>query len=517
MSMANLSRVRCFVLLLIALIAVAATFSTPYQASAHPLGNFTVNQYTRIEFANESLRLVYVLDMAEIPAFQERQRIDTNGNGTVDEAETDAYLDEQVPEIVGQLNLEVDGDIIKLVPESKELTFPEGQAGLSVLRLELVLAPSHNALLSTSSKAITLQNNYATDRLGWREIIVTHGEDIFLSGIAVPETDSSNELRNYREDLLKSPLDEREVEFEASLQPGPAAPGYDAFVSANGADGSSGDRPEGGETGMRFAALLDSQKATTTGLIISLLAAMLWGAAHALSPGHGKTIVGAYLVGSRGTPRHAALLGLTVTITHTAGVIALGLVTLFASNYILPERIFPWISVISGLTVVAVGLWTLRTRLRGGTDHHHHEHAHDHHHDHDHKDPHSHGGHTHSHLPRSDLGDGERLSLRSLIALGISGGLLPCPSALVVLLGSIALGRIGFGLALVASFSLGLAMTLTLVGLAFLYAGRVLNSRLTGRRRLTYILRIAPVVGSLALTLAGALIILRALGETSLR
>jgi ABC-type nickel/cobalt efflux system permease component RcnA len=275
-------------------------------------------------------------------------------------------------------------------------------------------------------------------------------------------------------------------------------------------------RPDGGASGARFASLLDRSESTTIGLVLTLLAAMLWGAAHALSPGHGKTIVGAYLVGSRGTPRHAAFLGLTVTITHTAGVVALGLVTLFASNYILPEQLFPWISVFSGLTIIVLGLWTLQTRLRGDTGpghhHHDHEHEHDHVHDHAHNHQHSHEGHTHSHLPP----EGQRVNMRSLLALGISGGLLPCPSALVVLLGSIALGKVVFGLALVVALSLGLATTLTSVGLAFLYAGKLLDSRINGGGRIRLVFRYGPALGPFALVVAGAVIIFRALGQTGL-
>jgi ABC-type nickel/cobalt efflux system permease component RcnA len=248
---------------------------------------------------------------------------------------------------------------------------------------------------------------------------------------------------------------------------------------------------------------------------------------HALSPGHGKTVVGAYLVGSRGTPRHAVFLGLTVTITHTAGVLALGLVTLFASHYVVPERLYPWMSVISGLMVIAMGLFTLRQRLRGqpAFGHHLHDHDHGHSHDHEHHEhhhhhdghgyTHTHGGGTHSHLPPGT--DGRKISWRTLLALGISGGLIPCPSALVVLLGSIALGRVGFGLALVVAFSLGLAATLTGLGLVFLYAGRFLERRIRPTDRAQTFLRFAPAVGSVALTLAGIAIIVRALEQTGLR
>ena len=361
-------------------------------------------------------------------------------------------------------------------------------------------------------------NGYAADRLGWREIVVTHGEGIVVDGITVPATDASDELRAYPDDLLGSPLDQRTATFAVRTATGaPAAAGFARFTAGTDAGGADAARPGGGDTGGRFAALLDDRERSTGGIALALLAAIVWGAAHALSPGHGKTVVGAYLVGSRGTPRHAAFLGATVTVTHTAGVIALGLVTLFASRYVVPETLFPWLSVASGALVVAMGLWTLRSRLRDepGLGHHHHEHDHGdangHHHHHDGALVHGHGGHTHSHLPPA------RTSWRGLLALGVSGGLLPCPSALVVLLGSIALGRVGFGLALVVAFSLGLAATLTGLGILFLHAGRLFERRLRPEGRLRPLLRVAPAIGSVALTVAGVAIILRALGETGLR
>src|SRR5207237_365252 len=157
-------------------------------------------------------------------------------------------------------------------------------------------------------------------------------------------------------------------------------------------------------------------------------AALFWGAAHALSPGHGKTIVTAYLVGQRGTPRHAALLGLIVTATHTIGVFSLGFVTLALSQFVVPDRLYPWLNLVSGVLVVAIGASVLRSRLRHRNAH---EHGHDRHHEHG-------------------------PSGRSLVAVGVSGGLLPCPSALVVLLAAISLHRIAFGLLLIVAFSAGL-------------------------------------------------------------
>ena len=225
----------------------------------------------------------------------------------------------------------------------------------------------------------------------------------------------------------------------------------------------------------------------SNGLWVTLVGAFVWGAAHAASPGHGKTLVGAYLIGERATAKHAIFLGLTTTLTHTFGVFVLGGVAWFAAQTLVPEQFTPWLSLLSGLLVVAIGGQLLRDRLRSilkpqhsvnhphhhtHDDHPHHHHEHSHNHSHDYSHDHSHDHHpdhhhdhshdqTHSHLPP----EGTPVNWRSLLALGISGGLIPCPSALVLLLSSIAIGQIGMGLILVLAFSLGLALVLTGLGL----------------------------------------------------
>jgi ABC-type nickel/cobalt efflux system permease component RcnA len=270
----------------------------------------------------------------------------------------------------------------------------------------------------------------------------------------------------------------------------------------------------------RFAALIAAPISGPGGLLVALLVAFGLGAAHALAPGHGKTIVAAYLVGSRGTARHALFLGLTTTITHTAGVFALGLITLWVSRYILPEQLYPWLGVLSGALVVVIGvaLFNGRLRLLGGG----HEHDHDHEHDHNnlYGDPsvgasvsaHTHGpfGVAHTHAPPGS--NGAPVTWHGLLALGISGGLLPCPSALVVLLSAIALGRVGLGLALIVAFSLGLAGVLTAIGLLLVYAGR-LFARLPIQGRL---LKTLPLASALLVTLLGVGITLQALVQTGL-
>lgn len=269
--------------------------------------------------------------------------------------------------------------------------------------------------------------------------------------------------------------------------------------------------------------------------LIATFGSFVWGAMHALSPGHGKTIVGAYLVGARATAQQAVFLGLTTTITHTIGVFALGLVALFASQYILPEQLYPWLSCLSGLMVVAIGVNLFISRMRSAQllkrshlghhaeqhQHHDHDHGHshrthshlppgaDHHHNHhDHDHGHSHG--THSHLPPG--ADGSPVTWRSLLILGISGGLVPCPSALVVLLSSIALGQIGFGLVLVLAFSLGLAGVLTALGLLLVRARRLFERVPTQMR----LVRVLPAVSALFIALLGLGITTQALMQIGL-
>ena len=259
----------------------------------------------------------------------------------------------------------------------------------------------------------------------------------------------------------------------------------------------------------------------------------------------GEATYAAVRSGSRGTVKHALYLGLTTTITHTLGVFALGLITLFAARYIVPEKLFPWISLLSGLFVVGIGLSLFRDRFKTSgldewlnrwrsrrpgvqavvspslhgmhfeTAHPHgvvfsggHAHDHDHHHHHAHDGHSHHHGHGHTHGDHSHVPP-ERMTLRNVLALGISGGLLPCPSALVVLLGAIALNKIGFGLVLVLAFSLGLAGARTLIGMLFIYAGRLLQRFPSSER----VVSILPVLSALFVSLIGIGMVVKALAE----
>ncbi len=514
--------VRIVLALVIAVLLIGLVPGKP--AMAHPLGNFTVNQYSRIEVGTDTAQLFYVLDLAELPTVTDKPLVDPDGNGAIDDAEREAYLDAKLAEITPRLQLTAGAARLPLQLVERNLAFLPGQAGLETTRLEATFSTDLPA--ATDAGQISYRDDYATDRLGWREIVVVNGADVRLNDAAQLDVDQSNQLHTYPNDLLANPLDDRSVSVAYHLAPGTPAAQRDAALVQPGPFGVS----------EWLATIVNGATASTTGVLLALLAAAAWGALHALSPGHGKTVVGAYLVGSRGTPRHALFLGLTVTITHTAGVIALGLIILFASRTIMPEQLYPWLSLASGLLVAVLGLTILRQRLLGlpAFGHHHghshdhdhdheHDHAHLHSHDHDHAHDHSHDhvhppafrlppsasvGHTHSHLPPGAAG--ERLTWRNLLALGVSGGLLPCPSALLALLGAVAVGRAGFGLMVVVAFSLGLAATLTGVGLLFLYAGRMLERRAMAGPW-SGLLRFAPAVAAVAVTLSGVMIAARAL------
>jgi nickel/cobalt transporter (NicO) family protein len=424
--------------LLVALVLLAA-LAAPVSASAHPLGNFTINRFSRLEPAGDRLYVLYVLDLAEIPTFQA---------GTIDPR---AYAQR----IARGLRLTVDGRLSKLVQRATALAHPVGAGGLHTTRLEILLRGPR----LTHATAIAYRDTNYSDRIGWKEIVV-----------GTKTRSISDELRSYPRSLLQSPLDITSVRTALSPQPGPATPPALRLGKSLQAPDRVADAG--------FAHLIGRGRLGIWVVLGSLAAALFWGAAHALSPGHGKTIITAYLVGQRGTPRHAALLGLIVTATHTAGVFALGLVTLLLSRFIVPERLYPWLNLASGMLVVAIGASVLTARWshrRSHSHHHRHEHVH--------------------------------ISGRSLLAVGVSGGLLPCPSALVVLLAAISLHRVAYGMVLIVAFSFGLAASITGIGLLSVLAKRAF-------RRVSFegsLIRVLPALSALVILVAGIAMTARAL------
>jgi ABC-type nickel/cobalt efflux system permease component RcnA len=276
----------------------------------------------------------------------------------------------------------------------------------------------------------------------------------------------------------------------------------------------------GGSIRERLRDMINNPRWDIKAVMATLLIAFILGGAHALTPGHGKTIVAAYLVGTKGRVRDAVLLGLIVTITHTSSVFLIGLGMLFASQYIMPQTLFPWLTALSGALVAGMGIWLLVRRWSSPPGHSHsHGHDHPHHHDHDHVQPHDHADHSHHdhvhphhhgvpghHTHGAEVMEGplrskaSEVSLGSLLSLGISGGLVPCPEALIVLLIAIALNRITLGLVILISFSVGLASVLVVIGILLVMA-KPLMTRFTGEGK--FVNRYLPVASAAVITLLG--------------
>ena len=393
--------------------------------------------------------------MAEIPTFQTRQAVDADHDGTVSPAEAAAWRDRECPQLAAGLRATLDGQPVALAVTGSALTFPEGVGGLETLRLECALAAPLPAP-GQAGRSLTYTDTNHQGRVGWREITAV-GDRTTLDSTDVPTTSTSSRLTAYPDDQLSSPLDQRTatLRFHPGGPPAPGGPGTSVGAGRGGVDRATA----------AFTALVGERSLSPGFAVVALLLAVGLGAAHALAPGHGKTVMAAYLVGLRGTLRQAATIGATVTLTHTAGVLLLGLV-LTTSRAVASERVYPWLGLASGLLLAVVGVGLL---VRARTGHHHphgdhhtheggeHDHGHDHHHPHAHPRP---------------------LGRRGLVALGLAGGLVPSPSAVVVLLGGIALGQAWFGVALVLAYGLGMAATLTGVGLLLAHLRTRMDRRL---------------------------------------
>ncbi len=451
--------------LLLALATVAPALAAP-GASAHPLGNFTINHLTQVSVTRDAVRVRYILDVAEIPTFQARRQA---------RAET---LRLARAEVARGLGVTVDGRRAVLRDAGPaSLSLRPGQGGLSTTRIEIPLE-----VAATGARRVALRDQTYPDRLGYTALVAQPGKGTAVRS-SVSSEDPTGGLRSYPPAEVQRPLDQRAVTLDVREGDGtlvaPRFAGGDTVTTRNAA-------------GDGFAGVFEDAAAGKAALVLLLLAALGWGALHALSPGHGKTMVAAYLVGTKGTSRHAVVLGAVVTVTHTIGVFALGLVTLLLAQYILPEDLYPWLTLASGLLVVGIGVAVLRSRVR---DHrarrsHNHAHAHEHHHDHDHHHGHGHGhGHAHGHHHHET----DTITWKGLIAMGASAGLIPCPSALVVLLGAVAQHQVALGLALIVAFSVGLAATLTVLGLLVVHARR-LTTRLRVPARLVTALPAASAV-----------------------
>lgn len=451
------------------MVFLALLLGWSIQVDAHPLGNFTINHFSRIEAGESRLSVRYVIDMAEIPTLQELQNWNA-GEAAPAKSQLDEYAARMSSRFLQDLVLTIDGQRLELKSISQNAALLPGASGLSTLRIECEFT---TATSSGKIHTVSFEDRNYQDRVGWREIVVSQsGVTVFNSsayGSAV-----TDELRSYPNDQLAAPLDERKAEF--SFISGAIPAGARPLVARSGRTVTATQTD-------RLAALISVPKLTAGTALLGCVMALFLGGFHAMSPGHGKAIVGSYLIGARGTARHAMFLGLTVTLTHTIGVFALGIVTLLLSEYFVPERVYPVLSIVSGVMVVVIGVNLFIRRL--------HNHSHDH------------GDHNHTHTP---------ITWKGLLAIGVSGGLLPCPSALVVLLAAISLHRVGYGLLLVVSFSIGLAAVLSAVGLVFINLRRIVrpNNWFGNSGKVE---RVLPALSALVITGAGLAICYGALGQ----
>jgi nickel/cobalt transporter (NicO) family protein len=481
-------------------------------ASAHPLGNFTINTYDGIVVVPGEVQVTYVLDMAEIPTFQLGRALDADGDGIAGRAELAAFAGAKARELLPGIRVTSGGRVVRLAVRSSSASLRPGQAGLHTLRLEALYAGPIGG-----AGDLTVSDRTYADHIGWHEITALGARGAVVSGSSVPTETVSDALLHYPKDLLSSPLDVTSARF--SFQPGTsgAAPGVPA-------GGDEGDRP--GVAGGAFARLATWTGLSVPALLLALLLAAAFGAGHALLPGHGKTLIAAYLVGQGGRLRQAAQVGVAVAFMHSASVLALGLAVL-GLEVVAPDRIYPWVTLATGVLVIAMGAALTALRVRDARRGVGHTHEHDHQlgpeapHGHEehaqtaivearvpvlagvgaggtasipvaHSIPASWNGHApatdellhrHTHPVPSDRRPvlDRPLSRRGLAGLAVAGGILPSPTAIVVLLATFSAHRVAFGLALIASFSAGMAAALIGVGFVAVRARTVVSKRLSGR------------------------------------
>ena len=503
-------------------LALLAVVLVPAIAAAHPLGNFTINHYAEVRIEPNRVLLDVVIDKAEIAAFQARQGFDLDDDGSVSDEEIDAGKVSGCEELAEDLVLTVDDIELELRTIEAGLTFPPGVGGLSTMRLVCEFEATLAAPIGAEAQRIAFTDESSPNRLGWREIL-TRGSGVTIALVEGELRDEtiSGRLTAYPPELASRPPADKSVVVTAigggdvlppldirdatpvagvpATEP-PAAPA--STPPASVAPGGSSSPADAAPPGSIDASELPSifrQDLTPLVLLVSLLTAAALGAGHALTPGHGKTIMAAYLVGTRGTPLHALGLGLSVSLSHTLGIVVLAAVVVGASDVLPADVVVRWAPLVAALSIVLIGGWMLAGELRrrrpwswhprtAAHRHDAHGHTHDHDHDradaHDHADAHelseapdqatahdhsllhSHAGSTHSHVPPP----GSPLSWRSLFAMGLAGGLIPSTSALLILLGSIAAGRPVFGFVLVVAFGLGMAAVMSVLGLGIVFA-----------------------------------------------
>jgi ABC-type nickel/cobalt efflux system permease component RcnA len=501
-------------------------------ASAHPMGNFSVNHYTKIDLGSDHITLRYIIDLAEIPAYQEMQQGEIHADAA--DAAVVRYVAARGNELSRGLSLTVNGEVLPLRVISSGVLFPPGAGGLPTMKMGFTYEAVYPAGIDRARLQLRYADNNFPGQTGWKEIVAVASAGSLVSSSA-PATDRSEQLSNYPTDLISSPPQALEATLSAvlpaiadSMHGAAKFSGHRstattklsaspitsaAVVSVKPAQAATVNLQANRQQTPRskFTELIAAPHLSLWFLFTAAFIAMGLGGLHALEPGHGKTIVAAYLVGSRGTAVHAILLGLIVTVSHTAGVFALGAIALYASRSIVPEQVYPWLGLFSGLTIAALGCYMALRRLTGTATNHSHL-----------------PGESHSHWPLfrhastesprkfsdAPAPSAKSVSLAQLLILGITGGIIPCPAALIVLLSAVALHRIGFGFFLIVAFSVGLAAVLISFGVLMVYARRFM-SRMAIDGPITQ--RWLPLASSLFITVLGLGLTFQALSTMSHR
>lgn len=542
-------------------IGLLLTVGVPL-AAAHPLGNFTINHYAGVRIEPDRVLLDIVVDQAEIPTFTARTALDLDGDGQVSDAETASGRVSSCEALVPDLHLRADDAALALHLTAAGLRFPPGAAGLSTMRVVCEFEAPLATPLTAQPRRIAFSDSAFAERIGWREIVASaSGATIQVVDGVARDGSPSARLTAYPQAMIAQPLADRSITIDATIggatsavpavsdaeplgpvasplpvqgSASPAAPVGSAAAGPSPTAGAGAVIP-GGVAGGDLPSIFRQADLTPVVLLLSVLSAIALGAGHALTPGHGKTLMAAYLVGTRGRPMHALGLGLSVSLSHTVGILVLAALIVGAADILPADLVVRTVPVIAAISIVAIGGWMLfgewrrrrALRLAGRADEHDHGHgpeddhehdhphdhehgqaaAHDHDHDHDHGHEHaaaehatadgdaglhSHGGRTHSHLPAA----GQALTWRSLFVLGLAGGLIPSTSALLILLGSMAAGRPAFGFLLVVAFGLGMAGVMSGIGLAMVLArGRL--DRMPSGGRLAQFRDAVPVVAGI--------------------
>ena len=493
--------------------AVAALVSAS-PAAAHPLGNFSVNHHHTLVFDSGGVADLVVIDRAEIPTAQITDEIDVDGDGVASPSERAAHATGECAAVATATRLTVDGASADgFVVVAASFAYVDGQAGLPTSRLECRLEA---AIDLTFTRTIGVDDEFAGDRVGWHEMVATATSGVHLVDSPVPTRSTTGELRVYPVDPLASPLDVRSASFDVAPGDASTLPAAQERSPQVGAGDTGPMSAFVGGVEARFDHLIGQRDLTLGVGLLAVGLALVLGASHALLPGHGKTLMAAYIAGRQGTSRDAVVVGATVTATHTGGVLAVGL-ALTLSTSLAGERVLGWLGLASGVLVAGMGAGLLISNVRrrgagAGLAHgHRHGYRFDHDHDHGHH-RHQRHGHGHDHYEHHDhlhaaaaggVGVLERqqlteafgrrqftgvtlepeapignVSRRGLIGMGIAGGLVPSPSALVILLSAIALGRTWFGVLLVIGYGLGMAGTLTAAGLLLVVVRDRLGARI---------------------------------------